>query len=97
MLRDDTSPQHPRTFARSIGFRRPALGQPGQAHLGGSCPCLRADKPLSADDSADVDLHSDIPGASAVFGEADHHQTERLKRLSHVQAADVERALSREG
>ena len=44
-----------------------------------------------AADSTDVDLHGDIPGSRAIFGEADHHQPERLKRLSHVQAADIKR------
>jgi hypothetical protein len=29
-------------------------------------------------DSADIDFHGDVPGGGAVFGQADHHQAERL-------------------
>ena len=43
-------------------------------------------------DSADIDVQGDVPGAGAVFRQADHHQAERLERLGHVQAADIQRA-----
>src|SRR6185312_3696293 len=42
-------------------------------------------------DSADIDVHGEVPRAGAVFGKADHHQAERLERLGHVQAADIQR------
>src|SRR5690606_33968018 len=41
--------------------------------------------------SAEIDVHGEIPGAGAVFGQADHHQAERLERLGHVQVADIQR------
>src|SRR5471030_2989801 len=41
-------------------------------------------------DSADIDVQGDVEGAGAVLGQADHHQAERLERLGHMQAADIE-------
>jgi non-heme chloroperoxidase len=32
----------------------------------------------SVDDSADIEVQGDVPGAGAVFGQADHHQAKRL-------------------
>src|ERR1019366_5357174 len=42
--------------------------------------------------SANIDVQGDVEGAGAVFGQADHHQAERLERLGHLQAADIQRA-----
>ena len=42
-------------------------------------------------DSADIDVQGDVPGAGAVLGQANHHQTERLECRGHVQAADIQR------
>ena len=41
--------------------------------------------------SADIDFYGDVPSAGAAFGKADHHQAEHLKRLGHLQVADIER------
>lgn len=75
------------SHCRENVFRNPDVARDAQQNLSVSQRRDESDPPgwrRPAADSADIDFHREVPGAGAVFGQADHHQAERLERGGHV-------------